>query len=89
MKCFYCKIDIIILYICGIWHFSKAFSSIILYSVFYKAVGLAYYAILRGKMETERLTQSVRKQILECWSLLVGPVDFLEVFFFFFLTWDN
>ena len=34
--------------------------------------------------ETERLAQSVRKQILECWSLLVGPVDFLEVFFFFF-----
>ena len=35
------------------------------------------------EMETERLTPSVRKQILECWSLLVGPVDFLEVFFFF------
>ena len=36
------------------------------------------------EMETERLTQSVRKQILECWSLLVGPVDFLEVFCCFF-----
>ena len=34
------------------------------------------------EMETERLTPSVRKQILECWSLLVGPVDFLEVVFF-------
>lgn len=32
-------------------------------------------------METERLTQSVRKRILECCSLLVGPVDFLEAYF--------
>ena len=67
------------------WHlaFFKAFSSIMLYSVFYKAVGLAYYAILRrnGDRKVSSISEkaNIRMLVFACWTSRLSRSGF---FFF-------